>query len=128
MKDLQLPLTTNWFNITKSGEKKEDYRAITNYWFKRLFGKYVTDPITGEKIDPYSTIAHNADLVTKYNPPLPFKNNIMTLGYPSKKNDKDAHKFLKLEHKGIEIREGNPDWGAVKGVKYFVIKHGNIIV
>lgn len=28
---------------------------------------------------------------------------------------------------GIDIAEGNPEWGAIPGVKYFVIKLGNRI-
>lgn len=30
-----------------------------------------------------------------------------------------------FEFKGIEIREGNPEWGAVPRKKYFVIKLGS---
>jgi len=50
-----------------------------------------------------------------------FDKNIMTLGYP-KKSDKD--RILKIEHKGIEIRAGKPEWGAKPNKLYFVIKHG----
>ena len=47
--------------------------------------------------------------------------NTMTLGYPSKN---DTERILKFEHAGIEIREGNPEWGAEPKKIYFVIKHG----
>ena len=47
----------------------------------------------------------------------------MTLGYP-KSTDKE--KILKIEHKGIEIRTGNPVWGAEPNKLYFVIKRGKI--
>jgi len=50
-----------------------------------------------------------------------FDCNIMTLGYP--KNG-DTERILKLEHKGIEIRTGNPEWGAEPNKLYFVIMHG----
>ncbi|MDV3537947.1 hypothetical protein CMU94_02270 [Elizabethkingia anophelis] len=53
-----------------------------------------------------------------------FKINTMTLGYP-KSGDKE--RTLKLEHLGIEIRTGNPEWGAESGKLYFVIKHGKIL-
>ena len=122
--NIQLSLTKQWFDMTKSGVKTEDYRKITNYWFKRLFGKYVTDAETGLKIDPYNTIAQNSDLIIKMNPPLKFESNTMTLGYPKKT---DSSRILKLEHKGIEIRTGNPEWGAEKGKLYFVIKHGKAL-
>lgn len=123
--NLQLPLKTNWFNMTKSGEKTEDYRELTNYWFKRLFDLYVIDGETGKKKEhTYNLLAMNSDTIMKYHKSKPFKNNIMTLGYPKAS---DADRILKLEHKGIEIREGNPEWGAKAGVKYFVIKHGRIV-
>lgn len=52
-----------------------------------------------------------------------FETNTMTLGYPKAT---DSDRILKLEHKGIEIRTGNPDWGAEPNKLYFVIKHGEI--
>ena len=48
----------------------------------------------------------------------------MTLGYPK---STDTGRILKLYHKGIEIREGDPEWGAEPGKLYFVIKHGKIL-
>ena len=39
MKNLQLSLTKQWFDLTKSGIKTEDYREITPYFAKR-FLKY----------------------------------------------------------------------------------------
>ena len=48
----------------------------------------------------------------------------MTLGYPK---TGDNERILKLEHKGIEIRTGNPDWGAEPNKIYFVIKHGGSV-
>lgn len=53
-----------------------------------------------------------------------FTQNTMTLGYPK---SGDTERILKLEHAGIEIRTGNPEWGAESGKLYFVIKHGKII-
>ena len=53
-----------------------------------------------------------------------FDCNIMTLGYPSNDN---TERILKLEHKGIEIRTGNPEWGAEPNKLYFVIMHGAIL-
>ena len=97
--------------MTKSGIKAEDYRELNEYWFKRLclitwFGEsdFVWD-----------------DVYYKFKE---FDNNIMTLGYPK---SIDSSRILKIEHKGIEIRTGNPEWGAEPNKLYFVIKHGKII-
>ena len=43
--NLFLPLKEIWFNMTKSGEKREDYREITGYWCSRLLlhkGKHLS--------------------------------------------------------------------------------------
>ena len=48
----------------------------------------------------------------------------MTLGYP-KANDNE--RILKIEHKGIVVRAGNPEWGAEPNKLYFVIMHGGFL-
>ncbi len=53
-----------------------------------------------------------------------FTTNTMTLGYPK---STDTDRILKFEHAGIEIRTGNPEWGAEPNKLYFVIKHGELI-
>lgn len=116
MKNLQLSLKTKWFEMTKSGIKTEDYREITPYWIKRL--------------THYSFKKENKPLIVdlylkKDNFNFKeFHKNTMTLGYPK---SGDTERILKLEHKGIEIRTGNPDWGAEPDKLYFVIKHGGSV-
>ncbi|MDQ3190574.1 MAG: hypothetical protein M3Q58_03190 [Bacteroidota bacterium] len=128
MKNLQLSLKTNWFEMTKAGIKTEDYREINAYWFKRLIYDY-------KKVYSYISIRDNHEDLDVLNLCKdsfwkktfwfkPFEINTMTLGYPK---STDIEKILKLEHKGIEIREGNPEWGAKPGKLYFVIKHGSAI-
>ena len=121
MKNLQLSLKKQWFEMTKAGIKTEDYREINHYWSKRLMTKkynmiYPTekDAIEGilSHIDPNYLVKHHSKK---------FDYNILTLGYPK---STDTERILKLEHKGIEIRTGNPEWGAEPGKYYFVIKHG----
>ena len=130
MKNLQLSLKTKWFEMTKAYIKTEDYRDINEYWVKR-FLYYKGSKLTVEEIIRFiknykhygyvdvSAIFTYHDLSFKE-----FKQNIMTLGYP-KSTDKE--KILNIEHKGIEIRTGNPEWGADPNKLYFVIKHGKII-
>ena len=36
-KILHLPLKAKWYDMQESGEKLEEYREITPYWYKRLF-------------------------------------------------------------------------------------------
>jgi hypothetical protein len=130
MKDLRLSLKKQWFDLTKSGVKTEDYREINEYWVKR-FLYYKESNLTVEEIIRYinnykhygyvdvSAIFTYHDLSFKK-----FDHNTMTLGYP--KNG-DSERILKLTHGGIEIREGNPEWGAEPNKLYFVIMHGNTL-
>lgn len=116
LRPLQLSLISKWFLMTKAGIKTEDYREITPYWIKRLCVAH-----------PMSIIA-GGDLADKHTGQQfsikKFSYNIMTLGYPL---STDSDRILNLEHSGIEIRDGKPEWGAEPGKLYFVIKHGNII-
>lgn len=104
MTELRLPLKTKWFEMTKAGIKTEDYREINEYWVTRL------QRVNGMKM-PDNQFKH-------------FDHNVMTLGYPK---SGDPERTLRLEHLGIEIRTGNPEWGAEPGKLYFVILHGKII-
>lgn len=115
--NLQLSLKTKWFEMTKSGIKTEDYRELNEYWFKRLL---IKDEFSSfESFIKLYNIAYELDVLMK-----PFETNTMTLGYPKAG---DTERIIKLEHKGIEIRTGNPDWGAEPDKLYFVIKHGSLV-
>ena len=118
MKELRLSLKTKWFEMTKAGIKTEDYRETNEYWTKRLFTKEAIEHME-DCNDDYGGCIHVKDLDFK-----PFTHNTMTLGYPK---NTDTERILKLQHKGIEIRTGNPEWGAEPGKRYFVIKHGGLI-
>lgn len=116
--NLQLSLKTKWFEMTKAGIKTEDYREINDYWVTRLLNKLPKNTyhayVTEEAIK-------KAVAVRGFRK---FDTNTMTLGYPK---STDTERILKLEHKGIEIGYGNPEWGAEPNKLYFIIKHGNII-
>lgn len=121
MKDLYLPLIGKWFEMTKALIKPEDYREITPLYMSRFL------LINGEKKSmKYWKYADVDELARKiFNITFrEFSSNIMTLGYP-KKGDPD--RTIKLEHKGISIGEGNPEWGAEPGKIYFIIKHGRLL-
>lgn len=121
--NLQLSLKKKWFEMTDCGIKTEDYRETTFYWYSRLClfdGKkrserwwrnyYEEDPVQNED-------SHLIEFAY-------FQRNIMTSGYPK---STDTSRIRIYEHAGIEIRTGNPEWGAEPGKIYFVIKHGKRI-
>ena len=127
LKTLQLSLEKQWFEMTNAGIKPEDYRLITPYWCNRLLlwnGESLTKSQWYERL---CAGEHSTEFLIKKYITLgfitfkPFTQNKMTLGYPK---STDTERILNLEHKGIEIRTGNPEWGAEPNKLYFVIKHG----
>lgn len=126
--NLQLSLKKNWFEMTSSGEKTEDYREITPYWCNRLllfYGEIESKNFWYRNFFECRSI--QKAITSLNNKAVSVKNistNTMTLGYPKKT---DTSRILRLEHKGIEIRTGNPEWGAEPNKLYFVIKHGEIL-
>lgn len=119
--ELRLSLKRKWFDMTKPGIKPEDYRELTPYWYTILClyrGKkrskiFWEDFIRGSKFYSQNELSFKQ-----------FDINTLTLGYPS---SEDKERIHKREHKGIEIRTGNPEWGAEPGRIYFVIMHGDVI-
>ena len=117
---LRLSLKTKWFEMTKAGIKKEDYREINEYWITRL-----VNPLRDRNM--IITYLTKESLINGLSIERGFKAfdiNTMTLGYPK---STDSDRILKLKHKGIEIRTGNPEWGAEPNKLYFVIMHGDIL-
>lgn len=131
MKVLQMSLTTQWFYMTTSGTKPEEYRAITPYWAARLFTQnfpFEEPPNLWNFWDDvaYDLLEHPLEQVMKAYW-LDFKEfdiNRMTLGYPMR-GSKD--RICDFEHIGIEVRTGKSEWGAEPGKIYFVINHGEML-
>lgn len=96
MKVLHLTLKKKWFDMIASGEKKEEYREVKEYWERRLQLKSFFEPC-------YTHVY--------------FRN-----GY-----SKNAPSMTLSIEPSIDIREGNEEWGAEAGKKYFVIKLGEIV-
>lgn len=123
MKVLRLTIKKQWFAMIVSGEKTEEYREIKWHWFTRLVFKhesvikYLNMKCTTEDVvrvlnDAFwvKTIAFKAfdsvEFINGYSPTSP---------------------RATFEFNGIEIKEGKPEWGAIKGEKYFTIKLGKQI-
>jgi hypothetical protein len=104
MKVLHLTLKKKWFDMIASGEKKEEYRAMSDYWFSR----FASCKIEGTKI--------LADF-TEYSHIHFYNGAAFSTIYPN----------FKIEFKGMKTGEGKEEWGAEPGKKYFVISLGEII-
>ena len=101
MKTLTLSLKKQWFDMIKSGEKKEEYREIKAYYEKRFL-----EPLS-------SRLFRKGETGVK-----PFDTLVFTLGYP--KAD-DTERRLTFKNPRIRIGTGKPEWGAVPSKLYFVI-------
>lgn len=104
---LILPIKKKWFDMIKSGEKKEEYREIKPYYNKRLpryFGQYLSE--WGELV-PFSDRTING--VPLYNWVI-FRN-----GYSKKSPQIKC--FCSLD-KGI----GKEEWGADPDERYYILK------
>lgn len=118
-KKLRLNLTPKWFDMTKAGIKTEDYREMTPYWYSILClyeGKKQTQKFW--QYAPKNLLSFNADKITFQK----FFINVVLNGYPS---NRELNRIQYYEHKGIVIRTGKEEWGAVPNKQYFVILHGN---
>lgn len=128
--NLQLSLITKYFDQTKQLIKLEDYREITPYWVKRLTqydknqGFSLDSAVNFLKNNEQDNFKKNFHYLPSFCFPKKFDYNIMTLGYPLKT---DTARILKFKHAGIEIRTGNPAWGAEPNKLYFVVKHGEVV-
>jgi hypothetical protein len=102
MNILHLTLKNKWFDMILSGEKKEEYREIKDYWISRLAITFVhRHDEDGERF-----IFEPKDFDT-----VRFKN-----GYA-----KDSV-FTDREVKGVRIGTGKPEWGAENNKNYFIIE------
>lgn len=127
MKILTLSLKTKWFELSKARIKTEEYREITPYWAARLTSNDID--LTFKEIydglhDLY--LGYSEDSVFNVHGLWlkQFDLNRMTLGYPK---SGDRERTVDFKHLGITIGEGKPEWGAIPGEIYFVIKHGEVL-
>lgn len=102
---LILPIKKKWYDMILSGEKKEEYREIKQYYKKRFSNILIKENslYTGNLNEWLLT-----DIV--FSLPVMFRN-----GYSS-----TSPSFTAICELVIDV--GNPDWGAEPGKKYYVLK------
>lgn len=120
MKILHLTLKKRWFDVVGIN-KHEEYREVKQFWAVRLLHGFSKQDIhfTLDSLKcPYETINGDTffDAIKKDFDVVCFKN-----GY-----GKNAP-VKQFKFKGLELRTGNPDWGAEPGQEYFVIKLGDLL-
>jgi len=114
MEILHLTLKKKWFDMILSGEKKEEYREIKDFWLKRLFKEYHTH-FKKEDFNMVLVVNERAFVLKK------FTHIIFRNGY-----SKDAREML-VEFRGLTTGEGNEKWGGGGGEELLIIKLGEIL-
>lgn len=124
---LHLNLKSKWFDMILSGEKKEEYREIKDFWVKR----FISDILVHNRLftNDIKAICKNGGSfqlsnVENPNEKIKFKNYktiIFSNGY-----SKNRRQFM-IELLSIKIDFGKSELGANPNQKYFVLKLGEII-
>jgi len=102
---LILPIKKKWYDMIKSGEKKEEYREIKKYWTVRFNNEFDKTLESIIKHDIESDLLKYCLWLKVY-----LKN-----GYK-----KDAP-ILECECK-LKIGLGREEWGAIPGKKYYILE------
>ena len=114
-RELKLVLKKKWYDMIASGEKKEEYRAVTQYWWRRI--------ISGETWVSCDSYQHQMSRRKKgpYWVRLRRRHDIVTfyLGYAK---DRPSMTFNISDL--IIGNIGRQEWGAEPGKDFFIIKLG----
>ena len=136
-KILVLNLIKEWFTATYKGIKKEEYRAITPYWAKRLLCMENGDDLTkcySEDSIAFITIylldfksfelASVDEVLEIFH--IRFKDFELTDFRNGYKSLKEVPRFI-IENKGISIGKGKTEWGYTGRENVFIIHHGEVL-
>lgn len=121
MKILHLPLKAQWYKMIESGEKTEEYRMITPYWYQRLYQRKPEFAYAGQISKSDAEYVCDPDLryiLTgdgfKDNELRPYTHVLFRYGY--------TRRTMLREIESITIGRGNPKWGAPTDKDVFIIK------
>lgn len=121
MKILKLTLKKEWFDMFLSGQKKEEYREIKDYWTTRLV--WILEPDKFDSISDLTERLRDNAMIVERKPYLEyaFYTQVQfTNGYG---NDKPSITFKLIN---ITIGKGDPNLGAPEE-SVFIIKVGEEI-
>lgn len=107
MKTLMLKIAEPWFSMILDGKKKEEYRAIKDYYRSRLFDGW-------NKVKAGGIYWYNREF-EKYPLFKSFDMLVLRNGYHA-----DSPKIT-FKNPRIRIGNGRPEWGAEPEKNYFVI-------
>jgi len=124
-KILRLKVYPKWFEMIKSGEKKEDYREINLEWIKKLLilpeDFHISDFYVNNGNHGYSYLTNSPEMLLEIYKPIKYKKYI----FINTKNKKQLY----VKPKKLIIGRGKLEWGAdkYKYKKYFVLRLGEVL-
>lgn len=114
---LILPIKKKWFDMILSGEKKEEYRDIKEYYetrFQNLFGALTVHSVSAFSDNEEYTLLQG-EFVIKQIRKDSIQEIIFRNGY-----SKDS-KAIKARCR-LRIGKGRPEWGAEPDKQYYVLE------
>lgn len=126
MKTLYLPLNAKWYEMIESGEKKEEYREIKQYYCSRLGDDCPLHYYESRYSTPYGVAGGGS---------IPYCSLTLLPCVCKNIHDYNAVRFsygytkrtMTFEIESISIGKGNPEWGAPEE-DVFIIKLGERIL
>ena len=103
---LTLPIKKKWYDMILSGEKTEEYRELKKYYDDRLLTLFGAIWVGNELLQ--------GEAVPEEIRKEPIQEICLRNGYSGSSPSIIVRCTL-------EAREGNPDWGAEPGKKYYVL-------
>ena len=98
---LPLVLKGKWYDMIATGEKKEEYRANTQYWAKRLYNWMMNPPFGGYLVVAFSRGYRKPDLFIKAGDYLRTSRCL----HPAWGEPKDSH-FVIILHGRVQLVDG----------------------
>lgn len=124
---LYLNVKKKWFDMIASGQKKEEYREIKEYWLKRLFMHYdyavLDQNMLDEVIGELNKLPYSTSELYDWAGWLPEQFNFVCFrnGY-----SKDAPEIW-CGCEGIKIGKAKPEWSDNAPGFYFKIQLGRVL-
>lgn len=106
---LILPIKQKWFDMIKSGEKKEEYREIKPYYNKCLGNEVIGFPFT-------DTIVENFKSIKEYD-----KNQFKDIEIVFRNGYRGDSPKVKCKCK-LRVGQGKEEWGAEPNKEYYILE------
>ena len=114
---LTLPIKKKWFDMILSGEKKEEYREIKEYYetrFQNLFGALTVHSVSVFSDDEEYELLQGKSVIKQIR-----KNSVQEVVFRNgySKNSKSIKARCRLR-----IGKGRPEWGASPDKQYYILE------